>query len=175
MGWESFDIDQAEPMVVVGTRLLGAMVKRRRVRFGISQRQLARLARFDQSVISRLENGLLRGIRYRRFAILVALLGGLDENAPAPRWYVEQFHPSRSWAIDSDAVPFDWMPARPAASPTDAEPRTVESPRTFYLPPDLQWLFDPDDPPTPDDPPAPDAPDDPGAPDVPTAPTPGVR
>ena len=97
MAWDSFDIGLAEPLVADGTQLLGLMVRRRRLRFGLSQRRLALLAGFDQSVISRLENGLLRGMRYRRFAILVAILGGLDEHGPPPRWWLERHHQRLPW------------------------------------------------------------------------------
>jgi len=86
VGWEVFDIGRAEPLLQMGTRLIGAAVRERRVRLNLTQRQLAMIAGFDQSVISRLENGKISSIRYRRLAVLVGILGGLDADAPLPRW-----------------------------------------------------------------------------------------
>ena len=66
------------------------MIKRRRVRAGLTQRELESLTGIDQTVISRLENGIQYGLRWSRFAILVAKLHGLeDETAKAPPpWWV---------------------------------------------------------------------------------------
>jgi transcriptional regulator with XRE-family HTH domain len=73
-----------------GYDLIGAMLKRRRVLAGLTQRELERLTRIDQTVISRLENGRQYGLRWSRFAILVATLDGLDDAtaAPPPPWWV---------------------------------------------------------------------------------------
>ena len=74
-----------------GYDLIGVVLKRRRVTAGLTQRELERLARIDQTVISRLENGRQYGLRWSRFAILVAALDGLDDVAPKPPtpWWVE--------------------------------------------------------------------------------------
>jgi transcriptional regulator with XRE-family HTH domain len=73
-----------------GYDLIGAMLKRRRVLGGLTQRELERLTGIDQTVISRLENGRQYGLRWSRFAILVARLDGLDAAtaAPPPPWWV---------------------------------------------------------------------------------------
>jgi predicted transcriptional regulator len=60
------------------------MVKRRRLTIAWSQRDLQRASGIDQSVISRLENGRLSGLRFSRFARLVTAMNGLDPDAPHP-------------------------------------------------------------------------------------------
>ena len=74
-----------------GYDLIGAMIKRRRLAAGMSQRRLEVLSGIDQTVISRLENGKQYGLRWSRFAILVAKLHGLEpETAKAPPpWWVK--------------------------------------------------------------------------------------
>jgi transcriptional regulator with XRE-family HTH domain len=69
---------------------IGAILKRRRAAAGFTQRQLEAMTGIDQAVISRLENGKQYGLRWSRFAILVAKLGGLDEAKPPtpPPWWV---------------------------------------------------------------------------------------
>jgi transcriptional regulator with XRE-family HTH domain len=72
-----------------GYDLIGAMLKRRRLLAHLTQRELERLTRIDQTVISRLENGRQYGLRWSRFAILVATLDGLDDataSPPTPWW-----------------------------------------------------------------------------------------
>jgi transcriptional regulator with XRE-family HTH domain len=78
--WESFRADVAEPQARRGFVLIGRLVLRRRQRLGLSQRHLERLCGVDQTVISRLENGRLGGLRWSRFAQLVAALGGLGDD-----------------------------------------------------------------------------------------------
>ncbi|MEO5885832.1 MAG: helix-turn-helix transcriptional regulator [Candidatus Limnocylindrales bacterium] len=68
-----------------GCELIGAMVKRRRFQVGWSQRSLSAMSGVSQSMISRLENGRLRGISFGRFGRLIAALNGLDRDAPLPR------------------------------------------------------------------------------------------
>ena len=60
------------------------MVKRRRRALGWSQRDLQKESGLAQSAISRLENGKLSGLRFARFARLVAAMNGLDPGAPHP-------------------------------------------------------------------------------------------
>ncbi len=71
-------------MVELGWTILGGMVRRRRHVLRWSQRDLAAVSLVAQSTISKLETGSLTGIRFRRFARLVAALGGLDPDAPHP-------------------------------------------------------------------------------------------
>jgi transcriptional regulator with XRE-family HTH domain len=64
--------------------LLGAAVKRRRVAIGWSQRDLQRASGLNQSAISRLERGILSGIRFSTFARVVAAMNGLELDRPRP-------------------------------------------------------------------------------------------
>ena len=70
--------------VLRGLVFIGRVVKLRRNQRAISQRELERLSGVDQTVISRLENGKLYGLRWARFARIVDALGGLDVSAPVP-------------------------------------------------------------------------------------------
>jgi transcriptional regulator with XRE-family HTH domain len=65
------------------------MLKNRRSIAHVTQRELEYLTRIDQTVLSRLENGKQYGLRWSRFAILVATLDGLDDataKPPDPWW-----------------------------------------------------------------------------------------
>ncbi len=84
MTWASFDIPAHDASTITGFELIGRLVRMRRHRVGLTQRQLERLCGIDQTVISRLENGRLGGLRWSRFASLVEALGGLDEDDPWP-------------------------------------------------------------------------------------------
>jgi hypothetical protein len=86
VAWQSFDIANSDTHARRGFVLIGLLVRRRRQRLGLSQRQLELLSGIDQSVISRLENGLLTGLRWSRFAQLVEAIGGLAETDPQPAW-----------------------------------------------------------------------------------------
>ena len=86
-----------------GYDLIGVVLKQRRLTAGLTQRELERLARIDQTVISRLENGRQYGLRWSRFAILVAALDGLDDvppKAPTP-WWVEMGITPPAYAMES--------------------------------------------------------------------------
>ncbi len=82
MTWDSFDVERLDGRTRHGFDLIGQLVRRRRQGLGLSQRQLERLSGVDQTVISRLENGTLGGLRWSRFARLVGALGGLGEGDP---------------------------------------------------------------------------------------------
>jgi DNA-binding Xre family transcriptional regulator len=84
MAWTPAWRSDRYPEVQRGWEIIGRMVKRRRTMLGWSQRDLARACGLSQSVISRLENGCLPGIRFSRFARLVDALRGLDPDAPHP-------------------------------------------------------------------------------------------
>ena len=86
VAWQSFDIRKSDTRALRGYVLIGQLVRRRRERLGLSQRQLELLSGIDQSVISRLENGRLTGIRWSRFARLVDAIGGLADGDPLPAW-----------------------------------------------------------------------------------------
>jgi DNA-binding Xre family transcriptional regulator len=85
MSWAVEAQERRFPEVQLGFEILGAAVKRRRIVLGWSQRELERASGVDQTIISRLERGILRGIRFSRFARLVAAMNGLDVDRPHPR------------------------------------------------------------------------------------------
>jgi len=71
-GWSGLrELDEIESM---GMRIIGIGVRRGRLARGLSQRQLAWRAGVSQSLISRLENGRLRGLRLRTLARIVGVL-----------------------------------------------------------------------------------------------------
>ena len=94
MTWESFDVNGLDSRRQHGLERIGQMVRRRRQRLGLSQRQLEFLSGVDQTVISRLENGQLAGLRWSRFAGLVGALGGLAQDDPIPGWMEERDLPA---------------------------------------------------------------------------------
>jgi transcriptional regulator with XRE-family HTH domain len=61
-------------MVADGMELLGRWIRECRVRAGMTQAQLARLAGMHQSTLSRLERGTLEGLRLHRLAAIIAVL-----------------------------------------------------------------------------------------------------
>jgi DNA-binding Xre family transcriptional regulator len=89
MAWDPVDRLERDADLQRGWEMIGAMVKRRRTRIAWSQRDLASACGLAQSAISRLETGKLSGVRFGRFAKLVAAMNGLDPDAPRPpmpRW-----------------------------------------------------------------------------------------
>jgi transcriptional regulator with XRE-family HTH domain len=86
MAWASFDMRDVDVRTARGAVRLGRLVRRRRWRLGLSQQQLATLSGIDQTVISRLENGQLRGLRFSRLTRLVDALGGIGDSDPLPVW-----------------------------------------------------------------------------------------
>ncbi|MGK2851078.1 MAG: helix-turn-helix domain-containing protein [Candidatus Limnocylindrales bacterium] len=78
MPWDEAGIWVRDPLAQPGMVLLGAALKRRRLKLGLSQTRLERMTGIDQTTISRFENGKRCGLRWWRFAVLVAVLGGLD-------------------------------------------------------------------------------------------------
>jgi transcriptional regulator with XRE-family HTH domain len=73
-----------DPIQQRGLDIVGAAIKRRRLALGWTQRFLEAQSGIDQTVISRIENGRQYGLRWTRFADLVAALGGFD-TAPSDR------------------------------------------------------------------------------------------
>ncbi len=96
MTWHLFDTTGNDEQTRRGFVLIGRDVLRRRQRLGITQRQLELLSGVDQTVISRLENGRLAGLRWSRFARLVDALGGLGEMGPNPAWTARLLPPAGS-------------------------------------------------------------------------------
>jgi DNA-binding XRE family transcriptional regulator len=99
MTWDEARIGYRRPDEQRGMDLIGAALKRRRKRLGLTQMDLARRTGIDQSVISRIERARRWGLSWRRFAMLVAVLGGLDfiDEVPArqvPRGWEHQAVPN---------------------------------------------------------------------------------
>ncbi len=65
--------------------LLGRWILDARVRAGLGQAQLGRMARVHQSTISRLENGRLEGLSLYKLAMIVAVLDRALRQLPL-RW-----------------------------------------------------------------------------------------
>ena len=85
MAWTQEANGRRSADVQRGWDILGAAVKRRRLALGWSQRDVQRATGIHQTVISRLERGVLTGIRFSKFARLVAAMNGLDLERPHPR------------------------------------------------------------------------------------------
>ena len=101
MPWDAVN-QPPEPQVQRGMELIGAAARRARRRHRWSQRDLEERTGIDQTTISRFENGLRCGMRWSRFATLVAVLDGLDfgipDQMPEPvRWT------RRSWIEAAEA------------------------------------------------------------------------
>jgi DNA-binding Xre family transcriptional regulator len=64
------------PDEAYGLEALGRIVRQARRDVGATQHKLAAAVGVDQSVISRLENGKLTGLRFRRVGAIIALLDG---------------------------------------------------------------------------------------------------
>ena len=106
--------------------MVGEALKRRRVRRHLTQSELARRTGIDQSIISRIERARRWGISLRRFATLVAFLGGLDFDPPPPvsipGWEHQAWTPNpfvlrdqRTARALQEGVPIEWFeqPAEP--------------------------------------------------------------
>ncbi len=102
-----------------GYDLIGEMLKLRRLGAGLTQRRLETLTGIDQTVISRLENGKQYGLRWSRFAILVATLDGLDgaSKPPQPWWIAAGIKPP-AYLLD-ELRRQGLVPADPNAAPDD--------------------------------------------------------
>jgi predicted transcriptional regulator len=75
----SFDAVNRMPpdeVVNLGLEIIGRGVLRARLNLRLTQGGLERWSGVDQSTISRLEHGTLRGLRLRRLAALAAALNG---------------------------------------------------------------------------------------------------
>ena len=96
-----------EPNVQRGMDMLGAAVKRQRLRLHLSQTDLSNRTGIHQSTISRFERGRRCGLRWSRFAKLVAVLGGLDfgDREPmAPPGYRHQILTPNPWVAQQAAL-----------------------------------------------------------------------
>jgi transcriptional regulator with XRE-family HTH domain len=126
MPWRIDGTRQRDPLLQMGWELVGAMVKRRRELLGWSQRELAHRSGTSQSVISRFETGNLRGLKFQRFAAMVAVMGGLDVAAPRPPY--RSIHPAVHAPIrldyaDDGSDLHQWLPNRNGGSYTSKDLR----------------------------------------------------
>ena len=80
-----YESDPRHPVIQLGCERLGAMVRRRRHQVGWTQHGLSERSGVSQSVISRLENGKLRGLSLGHLAAMIGVLNGLDPREPLPR------------------------------------------------------------------------------------------
>lgn len=121
MSWSDDSLAARDPLIQLGWDIVGAMIKRRRQRLGWSQRELARRCSLTQGVISRLENGKLRGLKMSRLAAMVAVMGGLDEVAPDPPFravHPDAFEPYRLDYAPPGSDIHQWLPNRNGGSYT---------------------------------------------------------
>lgn len=124
MTWSDDGIETRDPLIQLGWDIVGAMIKRRRLQLGWSQRELARRVSMSQGIVSRLENGKLRGLKMRRFAAMVAVMGGLDTAAPAPPFralHPEAFEPYRLDYAPPGSDLHQWLPHRDGGSYTSSD------------------------------------------------------
>jgi hypothetical protein len=86
MPWRTFEIDDDEDgdLAVAGARCIGRLFRRRRQQLGIPQRRLEAQTGVDQTIISRLETGRLKGIKHSKFLTLIGAMGGLSDDDPIP-------------------------------------------------------------------------------------------
>jgi transcriptional regulator with XRE-family HTH domain len=126
MPWRIGGSRERHPLLQMGWELVGAMVKRRRELLGWSQRELAHRSGTSQSVISRFETGKLRGLKFQRFAAMVAVMGGLDVAAPRPPYrsiHPELHAPIRLDYADDGGDLHQWLPNRNGGSYTSKDLR----------------------------------------------------
>jgi transcriptional regulator with XRE-family HTH domain len=124
MPWIDDPMHERDPLVQLGWVIVGAMVKRRRTQLRWSQRELAKRCSLTQPIISRLENGQLRGLKMHRLAAIVAVMGGLDVAAPHPPFravHPEAFEPYRLDYAPPDSDIHQWLPNRNGGSYTSRD------------------------------------------------------
>ena len=110
-------IDELEARIA-----FGAFVRLRRERLGWSQRDLERVTGIDQTVISRIENGLLRNTRLHQVSRLLCVL--------APE--ILELRVRQDGTMDELAT---WEPVRPFAPPILAPPARNSAAARPSLPP----------------------------------------
>ena len=70
----NWDPDDIDAVVDAGRRAIGAAIRRGRLTYGLSQRQLAWRVGVNQSTVSRIETGKLAGVRWPTFARMIGTL-----------------------------------------------------------------------------------------------------
>lgn len=121
------------PFEQQGFDLIGASVRQRRRVLGLSQTDVERMTGIDQSTLSRLENGRRFGLRWRRFATLVAALGGLDFGHLRGR---------NVMGLDHQRVPYPHRPRPPGVINTRRRQVEVEEIASEALRAHLGWDVD---------------------------------
>ena len=76
MAWDSYE--ELKPEILMGRKLLGAAVRRARLRHGLSQRQLGWYVALDQTTISRLETAKLKGMRFSTLCRVIGTISRAD-------------------------------------------------------------------------------------------------
>jgi transcriptional regulator with XRE-family HTH domain len=76
MAWDSYE--ELKPEILMGRKLLGAAVRRARLRQGLSQRQLGWYVALDQTTISRLETAKLKGMRFSTLCRVIGTISRAD-------------------------------------------------------------------------------------------------
>jgi transcriptional regulator with XRE-family HTH domain len=125
----SWSPEEAYPLTrdeAYGIRSFGQIVRRARYSVGATQRMVGRRIGVSQSVVSRLENGKLKGLSFRKVGRLIALLDGRVEF-----WIGRTMEPSArrlpTYPADARPEPAADDPAEPAvAEPAVAEPAVAE-------------------------------------------------
>jgi transcriptional regulator with XRE-family HTH domain len=127
MPWSIDERRARHPELQLGWEIVGRMVKRRRLELGWTQRELSRRCGLVQSAICRLENGKLRGLRFKRFVAIVVGMGGLDPGlpAPAPRPMIVDLFVGARDAEDADLP--SWLPHRDGPNGVPRERPAIES------------------------------------------------
>jgi transcriptional regulator with XRE-family HTH domain len=111
MPFSTFEVDADDGPIIGGARWLGQAVRQRRRVLGVTQRQLENVTGIDQTIISRLETGRLKGIKHARLLLLIGTLGGLDLTAPPPR--MTAIEPRGRIDLDDSTDDEAWMEERP--------------------------------------------------------------
>ena len=108
-----------DPLVQKGLTLLGAAMRRARLRKGWSQRDLEARTGVDQSTISRFERGDRVGMRFSRLCLIVSVLDGLEFDPPGPA--VEPFFSTRKAWIEYEERQYRATLARIRAEELEAD------------------------------------------------------
>jgi transcriptional regulator with XRE-family HTH domain len=126
MAWTPDNRRARHPEIQAGWEIIGAMVKRRRIALGWTQRELSRRCGLDQAAICRLERGTLHGLRFKRFIAIVVAMAGLDPGLPPPvrRSAVIDLFESRDDPPADESLP-GWLPHRDGPHWTPVSMRRV--------------------------------------------------
>lgn len=123
MGWD--DAREIEPEVLAGRAILGAAVRRARLRHGLSQRVFGSYVSLDQTTISRLETAKLKGLRFKMVCRVIGTLSraGAFELPEVP------VNSTRRLPGEADAaLPPDDARSRPGSPSYDVDSHGLDDP-----------------------------------------------